>query len=152
MFGKFFKCLFSNKTPLEIELNKQREINARLSSNGKNLAKEYQGLKGQSSALNRKYQRLEDENVRLYKDNENDRIELSEMKAKSSKDYEYMVELENELLLTKKPELLNDVVRKNLRIEKVKKWLKDDPSLLSFTDKKATSSTDKLVDDILNDL
>ena len=69
MFGKFFKCLFSNKTPLEIELNKQREINARLSSNGKNLAKEYQGLKGQSSALNRKYQRLEDENVRLYKDN-----------------------------------------------------------------------------------
>ena len=74
------------------------------------------------------------------------------MKAKSSKDYEYMVELENELLLTKKPELLNDVVRKNLRIEKVKKWLKDDPSLLSFTDKKATSSTDKLVDDILNDL
>jgi hypothetical protein len=47
---------------------------------------------------------------------------------------------------------LNDVVRKNLRIEKVKKWLEDDPSLLSFTDKKATSSTDKLVDDILNDL
>jgi len=123
MFGKFFRCLFQKEAPLQIELNKERQINARLANNGKQMANEYQSMKGKNSALNQKYQRLQDENIRRYKEHETTRIELSEVKAKGVKDYNYMVELENEILLTNKPELLNDISRKNLRLDKIKSFI-----------------------------